>query len=76
MIDSHRQIKERLALIFLLAAPDQDQLSLVMAKAYELGNYNASLFATEGIASERWRDVTSGVYKSWIDKNYGLRVAV
>lgn len=23
-----------------------------------------------------WRDVTSGAYKAWIDKNYGLRVAV
>jgi hypothetical protein len=28
-----------------------DQLSIVMAKAYELGNFNASLFSTEGIAS-------------------------
>jgi dTDP-glucose 4,6-dehydratase len=23
-----------------------------------------------------WRDVTSGAYKDWIDKNYGLRIAV
>jgi dTDP-glucose 4,6-dehydratase len=23
-----------------------------------------------------WRDVTSGAYKAWIDKNYGYRVAV
>ena len=23
-----------------------------------------------------WRDVTSGTYKSWIDKNYGFRIAV
>jgi dTDP-glucose 4,6-dehydratase len=23
-----------------------------------------------------WRDVTSGTYKAWIDKNYGFRVAV
>ena len=23
-----------------------------------------------------WRDVTSGAYKAWIDKNYGFRVAV
>jgi hypothetical protein len=29
----------------------QDQLSIVMAKTYELGNLNASLFSTEGIAS-------------------------
>jgi hypothetical protein len=31
--------------------PYTDQLSIVMAKAYRLGNLNASLFATEGIAS-------------------------
>jgi hypothetical protein len=29
----------------------QDQLSIVMMKTYELGNFNASLFSTEGIAS-------------------------
>ena len=28
-----------------------EQLSLVMSKAYQLGAFNASLFATEGIAS-------------------------
>ena len=61
---------------FLLAAADQDQLSLFMAKAYELGNYNASLFAAEGIASEWWRDVPSGGYKAWIDKNYAYQIAV
>ena len=33
------------------ACPYQEQLSIVMAKAYELGNFNASLFSTEGIAS-------------------------
>ncbi len=31
--------------------PYNDPLSIVMAKAYRLGNFNASLFATEGIAS-------------------------
>ena len=31
--------------------PYQEQLSLVMAKAYDLGNFNASLFSTEGVAS-------------------------
>jgi hypothetical protein len=31
--------------------PYQDQLSVVMQEAYHLGNFNASLFATEGIAS-------------------------
>jgi hypothetical protein len=31
--------------------PYSDQLSIVMQKAYQLGNFNASLFATEGIAS-------------------------
>jgi dTDP-glucose 4,6-dehydratase len=25
---------------------------------------------------EWWRDVTSGAYKAWIDKNYGYRIAV
>ena len=23
-----------------------------------------------------WRDVTSGAYQAWIDKNYGFRIAV
>jgi hypothetical protein len=36
---------------YVMTCPYQEQLSLVMAKAYELGNYNASMFATEGIAS-------------------------
>src|ERR1700730_2540242 len=31
--------------------PYADQLSIVMQKAYQIGNFNASLFATEGIAS-------------------------
>ena len=35
----------------LLSCPYQEQLSLVMEKTYQLGNINASLFATEGIAS-------------------------
>jgi len=35
----------------LMSCPYQEQLSLVMEKAYQLGNINASLFATEGIAS-------------------------
>jgi hypothetical protein len=35
----------------LIDCPYQDQLSIVMAKAYGLGNLNASLFSTEGIAS-------------------------
>jgi hypothetical protein len=35
----------------ITSCPYQDQLSIVMAKAYELGNFNASLFSTEGIAS-------------------------
>ncbi len=25
---------------------------------------------------EWWRDVTSGAYKAWIDKNYSFRIAV
>jgi hypothetical protein len=35
----------------IIPCPYQDQLSVVMARAYGLGNFNASLFATEGIAS-------------------------
>ncbi|MFH1339795.1 MAG: hypothetical protein ABIL01_01080 [Pseudomonadota bacterium] len=35
----------------LVDCPYQEQLSIVMARAYELGNFNASLFSTEGIAS-------------------------
>lgn len=35
----------------LMNCPYQEQLSLVMDKTYRLGNMNASLFATEGIAS-------------------------
>jgi hypothetical protein len=35
----------------LMHCPYQQQLSLVMEQEYHLGNFNASLFATEGIAS-------------------------
>jgi hypothetical protein len=35
----------------LMGCPYQEQLSVVMEKTYQLGNINASLFATEGIAS-------------------------
>lgn len=35
----------------MLQCPYQEQLSVVMARTYGLGNFNASLFATEGIAS-------------------------
>jgi hypothetical protein len=35
----------------IMRCPYPDQLSIVMAKTYGLGNFNASLFATEGIAS-------------------------
>jgi hypothetical protein len=35
----------------LMNCPYQEPLPIVMKKAYELGNFNASLFATEGIAS-------------------------
>jgi len=34
-----------------VACPYADQLSIVMQRVYELGNLNASLFATEGVAS-------------------------
>jgi hypothetical protein len=35
----------------LMSCPYQEQLSVVMEEAYQLGKLNASLFATEGIAS-------------------------
>ncbi|MCP3477063.1 hypothetical protein NLM33_43680 [Bradyrhizobium sp. CCGUVB1N3] len=35
----------------MLACPYRDQLSIVMHNEYHLGHFNASLFATEGIAS-------------------------
>ena len=35
----------------IMPCPYQDPLSIVMQKAYDLGNLNASLFATEGVAS-------------------------
>jgi hypothetical protein len=35
----------------MMHCPYQDQLSVVMERAYKIGNFNASLFATEGIAS-------------------------
>jgi hypothetical protein len=35
----------------IIPCPYQEQLSIVMQRAYRLGNFNASLFATEGIAS-------------------------
>ncbi len=34
-----------------MSCPYNEYLSIVMAKAYQLGNLNASLFATEGVAS-------------------------
>ncbi len=39
------------ALKRIMHCPYQDQLSIVMHGTYKLGNFNASLFATEGIAS-------------------------
>jgi hypothetical protein len=35
----------------LIACPYADQLGVVMERAYGYGNFNASLFATEGVAS-------------------------
>jgi len=34
-----------------MPCPYQEQLSVIMERTYKLGNFNASLFATEGIAS-------------------------
>jgi hypothetical protein len=39
------------ALKAIIACPYRDQLGVVMANQYHLGNMNASLFATEGVAS-------------------------
>jgi len=35
----------------IMACPYRDQLGVVMESAYKLGNFNASLFATEGVGS-------------------------
>ena len=35
----------------IMSCPYQDPLAIVMQRAYDLGNFNASLFATEGVAS-------------------------
>lgn len=35
----------------LFSCPYQEQLSIILERVYGLGNFNASLFATEGIAS-------------------------
>jgi hypothetical protein len=35
----------------IMHCPYQEPLSIIMSKNYGLGNFNASLFATEGIAS-------------------------
>lgn len=35
----------------LIACPYQEQLGVVLMNTYDMGNFNASLFATEGIAS-------------------------
>jgi hypothetical protein len=35
----------------LISCPYREPLAVVMQRAYDLGNFNASLFATEGIAS-------------------------
>jgi hypothetical protein len=35
----------------IMHCPYQEQLAVVLKKEYDLGNFNASLFATEGIAS-------------------------
>jgi dTDP-glucose 4,6-dehydratase len=52
--------------------------------AGELGNRRSVTFET-GLRQtiswyldqeDWWRDVTSGTYKAWIDKNYGFRIAV
>jgi hypothetical protein len=36
---------------YFMSCPYQEPLSIVMEQTYKLGNFNASLFATEGIAS-------------------------
>ena len=36
---------------YFVSCPYQEPLSIVMERAYKLGNFNASLFATEGVAS-------------------------
>jgi len=66
--------------------PGHDQRYAIDATklAHELGNrcgvgFEAGLRQTIRWYLDRedwWREVTSGAYKAWIDKNYGFRVAV
>ena len=48
--DSHLFLPD-LVFEILRLLPYQEPLSVVMQRTYELGNFNASLLATEGIAS-------------------------
>ena len=63
----------------------QDRYAIYATKlAGELGNrcsvgFESGLRQTVRWYVEQenwWRDVTSGAYKAWIDKNYGFRIAV
>ena len=66
--------------------PGHDQRYAIDATklAHELGNRCGVGFETGLRRTIRWyldredwwRDVTSGTYKAWIDKNYGFRIAV
>jgi dTDP-glucose 4,6-dehydratase len=76
----------RSLLSYVTDRPGHDQRYAIDASklARELGNrcsieFETGLRRTVGwyLAREDWwRDVTSGAYKAWIDKNYGFRIAV
>lgn len=63
------------ALKSLLSCPYQDQLSIVMERAYKLGNFNASLFATEGIASVGLRLAPAAVFVCGLVMALGNRLS-
>jgi hypothetical protein len=48
---SHTHFCQILILKPLISCPYQNQLSVVLEGVYHMGNFNASLFATEGVAS-------------------------
>ena len=71
---------------FVTDRPGHDRRSAIDATKLsgELGN-RCSVGFDEGLAQtvnwyltheDWWREVTSGAYKAWIDKNYGFRIAV
>jgi dTDP-glucose 4,6-dehydratase len=76
----------RSLITFVTDRPGHDHRYAIDATklATELGNRRSVVFEAGLRQTVRWyldqedwwRDVTSGAYKAWIDKNYGFRIAV